>query len=213
MRIAVAYIYGENYYELAQITIPSLVKFCEKNGYDCITKCVHPNNKGTYAFIKIKTAMELLEHYEVVLMLEGDMLITNVNYKIEDWLKKDKDWYCCKDINGVNTASWICKNTDWAKELLHSAYQYKNELWDEQAYFESLEHSKICYLPHPSINSIIYDLYAPTYGKVYGDKENIPKPTHKEGNWQEGDFILHCPGMTLDMRLKIFNEYKNKIQL
>ncbi len=212
MRISVSYIYGENYSELSDIARPSLIAYCAKHNYDCQIKCVSPNDKKTYAFIRSKNTRELLENYDAILQLEGDMLITNTNYKIEDWLQEDKDFYTCVDINGVNTGSWIAKSTQWMKETLDHICTLTH-LWDEQAFWETFRHHKIKYLPHPSINSVLYDLYAPTYGKVYGDKENVPKPTHEEGNWEQGDFILHCPGMELSQRINIFNEYKNKIVL
>ncbi len=214
MKIVVSYIFGENYEELAEIAIPSLEKFCRKHSYHTNLRRVQPNEKGTYAFIRTENTRNLLNDYDVVLQLEGDMLITNTNYKIEDWLEEGKDFYCCKDINGVNTGSWIAKSTDWMKEVLEFIYTNCRHLWDEQAYWEHVEdNDRIKYLPHPSINSIVYDMYAPTYGKVFGDTTSVIKPTHEEGDWQEGDFLLHAPGMTLEMRLKLFNEYKNKIIL
>lgn len=212
MKICVAYIYGENYFELAKIAIPVLMKYCLKHNYDFRTKSCKPNDNGRYDFIRIQYANDLLSHYDACLILEGDMLVTSMNYKIEDLLEGEKDFYLCKDINGVNTASFICRSTKWMRELLTEIYTHKDKLWDEQIFFETFEHEKIKYLNHPSINSLPYDCYAPTYGYIDKEKQiDAIKPTHEEGCWQPGDFILHCPGMELSKRIEIFKNHLKDI--
>lgn len=209
MNICVSYVYGENYSELAAICKPSLILYCAKWGYACDMKQIKPNEKGTYAYARIEHTAKLLEEYDCVLMLEGDMLITNDTYRIEGFLQTDKHFYLTKDINGVNTASFIVVKSEASKELLHNCLLNKDKYPDEQNFFEKLDIDIIKELPHPSINSLPYEYYAPSYGKYnYKDGDVVEKPTHEQGCWQQGDFVMHLPGFTLEQRIKIFNLYK-----
>lgn len=207
MNICVSYVYGFNYQELADIAIPILEKYCSKHKYNLNILKTPPNENGTYAYIRIEQAIKLLEEYDCVLMIEGDMLITNTDYKIEDFLEPNKHFYLTKDINGVNTASFIVLKSEASKELLNICLL--NKYQDEQNFFERLTINIVKELPHPSINSIPYEYYAPSYGKYhYKEGDVVEKPTHEQGCWKEGDFIMHLPGFTLDQRIKIFNLYK-----
>lgn len=211
--ICVAYLFGENYSELAALCRPSLIAYCQKHKYDCNIKCVPPNEKGNYSFIRIKHARELLDHYDVVLMLEGDMMITSMNYNIEELIDNDHDFYCASDVNGKNTASFIIKNTEWGKTLMDIVYKWEDILGDEQNYFEHTQHEKIKIIPHPSINSIPYKFYSPSYGYINWKSIQPPPtlPKHEQGNWQIGDFICHTPGKPLSERIAIFEEIKKFI--
>jgi hypothetical protein len=33
-------------------------------------------------------------------------------------------------------------------------------------------------------------------------------PTHKDGNWEEGDFVLHLPGLSMQKRIEILSQLK-----
>ncbi len=72
---------------------------------------------------------------------------------------------------------------------------------------------KIKILPHPSINSLLYEEYAPTWGIIGNTDTSLPKPTHEEGDWRRGCFICHLPGMTLERRLEIFAKLQKDVIL
>jgi hypothetical protein len=52
-------------------------------------------------------------------------------------------------------------------------------------------------LPHPSLNSYPYEHY-PEFKNV----------THEQGNWEEGDFLLHCPALPYEKRAEILRNAK-----
>lgn len=216
MNIAVAYLYGENYSELASITKPSLIAYCAKHNYACHIKCVDKNSKGWYGFINTKYGRELLDKYDLVFVMEGDFLITNLSPKIEDFIDEENHFYICKDRNNYNGGSWICKGTKEGKAWLDFVNSFENEVDHEQYVFE-----KYCSLTpfiktlfHPSINSIPYSpYYGPSYGKMLfkeGDETNIP--TLEEGHWTPNCLNCHLPGLTdINQRIKIFTELKESI--
>ena len=65
-------------------------------------------------------------------------------------------------------------------------------------------------LPHPSINSYLYEEYGDNYGKIVGVQKS--KPTHIEGQWEPGDFALHLPGIPNSIRIEIFETIKTQIK-
>jgi len=211
LKIAITTHYGESYQPLADIVLPNTKYYSALHGYSFFVNKCQTTKNGMYGFIKTKDARKLLDEFDVVMWIECDAMIMNHNIKIESFLDEEHDVYLTRDVNGENSAVAIFKATQFSKDLLDHIQSKEAELWDEQAVFENYKSDKIHCLPHPSINSYLYELYGESYGKI---GEPLPhKPTHEEGNFEVGDFILHCPGMTLDARLKIFNEYKNKIVL
>lgn len=217
MKIAVAYVYGENFADIAGVCIPSLKKYCEKHKYCCHIRCTPKNKKGWYGFINTKYGRELLEHYDAVFMIEGDFMITNHNIKIEDFINDEHHFYICKDVNDYNGGSWIAKGTEAAKTWLDIVNSYEDRFEHEQSVFETLcnfyvKAQLVKILPHPSINSVPFDRYAPSYGKIgYREGEIVEKPTIEQGDWEKGNFVCHLPGKSLEERLKIFNEIREEI--
>jgi hypothetical protein len=218
MRIAILTVYTDNYLPLAEIVLPNLKKYCNKHGYE-----LHAENiTGTqmyFGYKKIECLFGLLGAFSVdaVLCLDMDTLITNHNIKVESFIDDKHDFYITKDVNGINAGSFIIKNSDWSIEYLRDIFESQEKFECEQnaiVYWMDTLYKykkKIKILDHPSINSYLYDEYAPGWG-VIGDKQ-IDKPTHEEGDWQKGDFLVHLPGMTLDRRIEIFKHLEKEIIL
>lgn len=215
---AVTTFFTQNYQELADIIVPNIQKYCDKHGYELFVNTI-PD--GNFHFIKTKDARKILEDYDLVWVVEGDILVTNHNFKVEDFIDNEHDLFLCRDINGANGGSLIIKNTGYSCALLDWINSDKNIGYgDEQNFFEQLdyqeeEESEILFLNHPSINSIPYQYYAPSYGYINWEQYEPRKeiPTHEMGNWEIGDFVCHLPGKTLQERIEIFNQIKEHIIL
>ena len=54
----------------------------------------------------------------------------------------------------------------------------------------------------PSIVGIV-----PVIHKIHSGYANT-KPTHQQGNWEEGDFVMHVPGLELNQRAEILKNTK-----
>ncbi len=206
--------YTDSFAPLAAITVPVLERYCEKNGYHYNINRI-PD--GKFQFVKTKNTRKLLDAFSVVLTVDIDTMIMNHTVKIEDFINDDKHFYLTKDINNYNAGVFITKSSKWSKDWLDFINSHESTHDDEQNILEQYcdkpeIQNSITILPHPSINSIPYDLYSPSYGKI-GFKEGdiVEKPTHEQGDYQHGDFLIHLPGMTLTKRIEIFNEYRNKI--
>lgn len=207
MRIAVHTHYTNSYESLASIIIPNLQWYCDKNGYDLH---IEKYEDGSVDFVKTRTALNLLEKYDLVFCLEADILVTNHTKKIEDFIDDKHSFFICNDVNGINGGSFIAKQNNYAKLFLehtnNPAYGFKTE----QNYWEAnaINHPDVKILNHPAINSIPYKYYH-NYGYINYNGQS--EPTHEMGNWEKGDFVCHLPGKTLLERIKIFTEIKEQI--
>ncbi len=213
MKIAVTIHFGESYLPLAKLVLPPLKDYCYKHDYTLFINECPPNQKGDYTFIKTQKARELIEEFDLVFVIDCDTLITS-SKKITDFIDDEHDFYICRDVNGVNAGSFIVKSSEWSMDFLDKINAKKDEYIDEQNVIEKFVDEKIKFLPHPSINSIPYEYYAPSYGYLAWEKMEVAPslPTHEQGNWEVGDFLMHLPGLPLTQRLEIIQKTKNKLR-
>lgn len=204
MRISMQCIYDTKWVSLAKLTVPNIVGYCVKHGYDWNIQAVQ-EYKSDSGYDKLREIRKLFENNkaDVVVSLDCDLHITNYNIKIEDFLNDTFDFYITHGANTYNAGVFILKKSGWAYwfiDYLLSCQGLPNMHCEQDAimaYINEFGTKDICVLPHPSINSFMYDLY-PEYTNV----------THQEGNWQEGDFILHLPGVGMDKRHQILSNVK-----
>lgn len=214
-KIAVAVVYTPNWIPLAQVVLPNLYEYCQRHGYGLYVR-VDPVPYNGFSKFTLINYLFKTQGVDFVLSLDLDTLITNHNIKIEDFISQsnNKSFYVCRDLNGINCGSFILKNNKWSKSFLSFCLSFEGKVDCEQnavdIYMGDIVddlHIKI--LQHPSINSYKYDEYYPSYGKIgFKNGDIIEKPTHKEGNWEEGDFILHVPGQTVEKRIEVLKNTK-----
>ena len=93
----------------------------------------------------------------------------------------------------------IFKKCPWSEQLLQAIDQlgyclYKNHVWAEQEAIIRFAQSepyagRIGYEPQNSMNSYLNQLYG--------------RPITWPGNYKEGDWLIHLPGLDMPSRLKI----------
>lgn len=208
MKICLTTFYTRNYQELADITVSKMEEYCAKHKYDLnITKI---SNDASFHFVKTADTRKLLDTYDVVMGIECDVLLTNLEIKVEDFLDSEHDLFITNDINGINFGVFIAKSTDWTKQLFDEINENKNGYGDEQNFMERFMHDKIKVKQHPCFNSMPYHYYEPSYGYIDWHKLSPPptEPTEAQGNWRPTHFCCHLPGKRLTDRIAIFNEIK-----
>lgn len=205
MRIVCMTMYSPSNQLLADITVPNLKEYTDRHGYELYELKI---DDGKFHYEKHLAVKDLFKHgVDIIFYKDVDSLITNLQKPITDFIDTEHDFFITKDCNEINGGSLIIINTVWSRMfndfVLFKKYDYNNEQEVYVAYqYDKRFKDKIKILPHPSINSYLYELYP-----------SIPQKTHEEGQWEEGDFLLHLPATTITQRINIFNEYKNKIVL
>lgn len=206
--------FSPSYRQLAAITTATLQDYCHIHNYQLYLHEVDDNTP--MYFVKTEIALQQLnEGFDVVFAVDCDVLITNYKIGVEDFLDDEHLFYACCDINGLNTGTFIVKNSAWTKNILREVLERKQmtlRYSDEQNVYQMIRDDRVKHLPHPSINSILYELYAPSYGVIgYKDGDEVMLPTHEQGCWVKGDFLMHLPGKPLQERIEIFNNVKEQI--
>jgi len=201
MKICFQLIYTADWVDLAKITVPNIVNYCRKHGYDWNIQSIQGRYSGYLKILNIQSLFAANDA-DVIVSLDCDTLITNYNIKIEDYLDDTHSFFICEDYNGLNAGVFVIKNSKWSADFLSYILQCEGQsgMYCEQdailSYMKSFPNNEnIKILPHPSINSYLYESYP-----------EIPPQSHEQGQWVEGDYILHLPGMDNQTRIKILTQ-------
>lgn len=219
-KIIVYTLFNEKYYELANITVPNKMEYCEKHNYDFQYRA----EKFFYTHIgfeKIHRVLELFEkeNFDILYWCGADTLITNFDIKITDLIDDEHDFFICGDANGINADSFVIKNTPKARQLFQEVldfqlnnnylYEKENRYLNEQEtldMFINNEYKDITKIyPQRVMNSYNYDLYPIShFGEQFKDKKDY---LGNDGNWQPGDFLIHFPGQPLEGKVHYSKHY------
>jgi hypothetical protein len=212
MKYAILGLNNQHYQPLADLTwTQNKVIYAQRHGYQAIAKTNNFYNINM-GFEKIWFVNDVLNEnpdLEWVWWTGCDSLITNMTTKIEDRTDNNYHFVIATDCNGINADSFFVRNTEQGRgyiQLIMSKYnQYANHGWAEQqcmidTYEENRDIIKI--IPQREINAYQCSIH-PSQPRVdkYGN----------DSDWQVGDFLIHWPATPLDMRIRLANEYMEKI--
>lgn len=199
MKIAILILYTTGWQELADIVVPNAELYCKKHGYFLETAIFNDPMPSNFGFNKIMYISDMFELNEadVIWSLDMDTLITNHNFRVEDFITEQNNFWITKDVNGVNAGSFIARKSGWWKYFSKWILEYQQIANCEQdaidLYYEEHNGKEIGILPHPSINSYDYSLY-PEFPDIRKEEQ---------GHWHPGNFLLHLPGVGMNKRLEI----------
>jgi hypothetical protein len=182
-------------------------------------------------FEKIYLAKQTLEdhpEYEWIWWTGTDTMITNFSTRLEDRVNNAYHYMVCVDINGINSDSFLVRNTPEGRGVLDAIIAQESDAmkfwdteqratatilgfpgtsdpgWPSPADLTVADKYKdiVKILPQRYMNSFNYQLYHYT---VHNDKLGY------DGNWQIGDWLIHWPGTNLDLRMQLAPFYKQHI--
>lgn len=199
--------YTTNWDKVAEITIPVLEMYCGKHGY---YQSVYRHTP--YEFYtgreKINQILEVCEDGDIALVLDADTIITNPKIKVEDFINDEQDFYITNHVGKVNSGVFIVRMSMWSRTFLDYILTVidRETVYCEQdaimKYINSFTpDKKMCILPHPSINSLMYNLYS-----EHGDIRS-----EEDGNWKPNHFLLHLPGIGMEKRAEILKQVKDTL--
>lgn len=210
MRCAVIGIHNDNYRELADLTWHKNRKLYAKHrGYDPIEK-IDEFGSIDIGWWKIQILLQLMDknQHDVFFISGTDTMITNFTVPMTEFLYDDFSITLATDFNGIQADSLLIKNDkhgrDWCQMIMDQMPNYLNHPYREQGtMMETYEEWKniIKIVPQRFINSYYYPLYCPDKGaKNHNDAMGF------NGNWQKGDWLIHCPDHKMPVRMALFNQ-------
>lgn len=198
--------------EVFDITLPSKIKYAKKHGYDFLAMRSFGSDKsGKYkdtdiGFLRALRTFEMLEYYDNIMWIDADSLITNLNYKIEDFIvPSDYAFYASYDWLGTSSLSggnFIIQNNESTKDFLKSFYELSKHYKEEQTtlnvmYFNTINKNYIKILEHKFLGSIpSIDDYTT---EVWGKRPSPPYP------WTPESFLVHLTGIANKERLNMLS--------
>jgi hypothetical protein len=249
--IVLTSLHDENFEHLAEWTLyKNKLKYCLKHGYklhyakdggDKVSglkmMAKLPPIPDTYApmgwgkIFLMKEAMEKYPEAEWIFNTDCDVMITNMNTKIEDIVKEhatgDTQILIPADCNGINCGNMIIRNSPIGKAFLDTIiagmplyrhwYMFENQLIQDLFVGTHLEETGIVpggtfwarvgkVLPQRVFNS--YD-----YTKLprLKDRKDYNDILGMDGQWQEGDFLIQWPSTDLEFRINAAKEMMSKV--
>lgn len=203
MKIGIFVSYDSYFKPVADITMPVLARYCERHGYT-MSVTQNPLVERTLVWDRCLTMMEnCLKGYDWILHMDADVLITNQTVSLESIIEqfpKQHHVVMSKDFNNLNDGIVFTRGTMIAQMLWKKWWKMKEEVSSLAATFKHVENEPKQFLlgwaPQKIFNSYDYSEYGLEF---------------PQGDWEQGDFILHLPGMTTEKRVLNFSAKLDKI--
>ena len=205
--------HDDTYQPLADYTwFGNKVPYGEKHGYHCQTEKMMSQGHGSQ-LQKVDFVNRMLHdprNFEWVWWTGCDLMVTNFNTKIEERIDDQYHMIIATDCNGFNADSILVKNTQQSKDYwkmvadilpsLHWHWEGEQKIIkDTYANYKDM----IKVVPQRDINAYDYS----TYGGAYPSMDYL----NTDGNWQQGDWVIQWPGLSLERRLKLAEQYTKLI--
>jgi hypothetical protein len=194
----------DSYNVLADLTLPTKRKYCDKWG---LTLEYHNSNGRDPSWYKPDIFLQTLNKYDAVLFIECDAAIINQDFDVRPFLESH-EFVIAADVNGINAGVFMGQSTDLVKQFFYTVITQGPTYWhdhpwrDQEAmkYFgsEPPYDKMITYVEQNFMNSYLNDIYG--------------FPSYMQGNYQPGDWIVHLPGKSLQERCQIFKERFNLVK-
>lgn len=181
---------GDQYKESIKWCVASQEAHAKRHGYTRITdESVFVSSRDA-TWSKIPLLQKYLHDYEYIMWIDGDVLVTNQDRKIDefiDLLEPDKFLLVARDFQGLNAGVFVIRNCPLAHEFLADAWKREElarVLFHEQTAMTDLLATpkytgRAHIIPHRFINII----------NAY-DYRMDPKV-----HWLPGDFCIHFAGI------------------
>jgi hypothetical protein len=201
--------------EVFELTLPSKQRYAMKYGYDLLTMRSFGNDDRNnfkdvqLGCLRLYRTFQMLEHYDVVMWLDADAIVTNDTYSIEDFLVKDKTFYASYDWvwrESFSTGNLIIQRTEHTNELFQMFLQIGKQVADHvmseqlamnwiykntplKSTFEIMEHKFLNGVPEFLVET-------PTW-KADNNRTGIVSP------WNKDCFLAHLTGCSNRDRVDI----------
>lgn len=203
--------HGPEYQELADVTRPSVERYCEKRGYDFLydpTRIDKDACKVALYDEAYRTGRYSPD--DVFCWIDTDALVMNSEIRVEHivyWLMpRSVDYLIGTDVNGLNSGFFIARFSPEAYLFLTVASATSTAMgWaDQEGLIQTAvkEPHKSIYreVPGKVFNGNLYPEKGWNYGE-YGNYVNAYEP---------GDFVLHLAGFEPNARMRLLREYAEK---
>ena len=197
--------------EISEITAPSKQKFAKKHNYDFMFLRSFGKDRNNIfleekvGHLRFLRAIEMLRDYDAVFWIDADSLITNFNYKLEDFMDETDcfvaswDWmHKCS----FSTGNFIVQKTPETEQLYSIFYQISKQFDTEQEALNAIWRGNMLKGMKPLDHKFLGS--TPTKQQYAEGWQTRPEPI---GPWSQDSFLVHLTGASNTNRLRILNTY------
>jgi hypothetical protein len=210
--------------EVFDLTLASKQRYSKKYGYDLLEMRCFGNGEAygfkdtDIGFLKALRAFQMLEHYDLVMWIDADAIITNDSYSIEHF-PIEKNSFCASYDwawkESFSTGNFIIQRTGESNQLfdtfLQIGKQCSGRMMQEQEVLNYIQKntplkSTMKSLEHKFLNAVpSFITETPTW-KADINRTGIVSP------WNEDCFLAHLTGCTNSDRINLLhNKFANHL--
>ena len=200
---------------VSDLTIPVFKEYCARYSYDFICKLEHTSGRH---IVWEKIAL-ILDHFKYhkddfdwIIYCDADVMIMNHTIPLENFIDDKVDFIGTNDCHGYNAGVFFLKNSPWSLGFMRAVWHVDprnpilrgryNDTQAEQLAMVAMMKSVGDKDAHIKIvKQSLFNAFPYHHWNI----------NHPDGNFKEGDFILHLPGMNTEERVHYFNKYKDLI--
>lgn len=208
LRIALIGVHDEGYDAIGKYAHLNKQAYAKKHGYDVYTYTENLDKNRKPYWSKIIALRKHLADYDWLFWLDSDALIMNDSIKLEAMIDDTFDFITTRDcLKGMNSGQFLIKNCEWSHAFLKLWYdpKYENSQiqpgYDNGALIEIYEtfpqlKERIKIIPQRLLSSY---LICPVWYNI-------------DGQYKEGDFVVHFAAVESKLKKQYMEEYYLKIQ-
>lgn len=180
--------------ELQQLTAPTLQSYCNRHGYRCVIGQLQPGERAASWYKLGEIMREFGNGADYVLWVDSDAIIVNQNFRIESFIKPDKEFYVAYTTWGINCGVMLFRNTSLNRDIIVETWlhpEFAQHDWCEQRIMMHLLDTRV--YPNDRVEILDEDVF------------NSPE-------FWGGCFVYHMAGMTNEQRLKELSKILPKLK-
>lgn len=227
---------NEGIHSVLDLTMPSKLRYAQKHGYDILKLRsfrsfpdinVDGDTLIGLGFSRVISVFQMVEHYDVVVWLDGDSIVTNESMRIEDIID-DKhtvffsyDWPVSPSENTINknfsSGNFIVQATSHVSELfqafIHASQYFLDDPGADQSCLNAIYNQssfKHCFriLDHQYLNAVPDFIMRTSTWRA--DTRRGTEGFKIVSPWDSDCFLAHLTGCSNEDRIDLLqNEFKH----
>jgi FkbM family methyltransferase len=230
-KIVFTTLHDAGYQSLADITLEKNKRpYCEMHGYPLVVKSDDWHEGLAMGYEKaylFKDAFNVHPEAEWLFFSECDTLITNMNVRLEsivEGIDPKIHLLITTDANGINAGNMFLRNSAESYRYLDEMLRCVPNYPHEQAFIQESYHGygrlskryrqMIQLMPQNLFNSYEYRTIKWTkrgFSHEMSHDKFSADDLGNRGQWEKGDFLIHWPNTSLDLRLNLAKFYSQYI--
>jgi len=216
MNIGVLQFHDSSFREVAELSERTVRSWSILHGYAHNYYYIADHGGRHPCWTKISLINMRLPSFDWLLYIDSDAIITNYDQALEVFIQametQGQIIGICDDCNGPNAGVLLIKNCPETRRLFDlvrwQAYPdqlpFTDQLSEQAALLywmgQVLKPEQVARYAQRVFNSYLYDLY--------GGRYHYP-----QGEWADGDLVLHLPGVDNATRVRVFKEFIKELDL